>query len=114
MDGSRTYQSRPGLNEQMMEVLFECATLFAQVEHTLFADIAKGKNSNDLKSSYLLRFGITARHFNAIKVKVEGKIASIKELRKKYVLELNDLIKNAEKKITRYKNPLIIHQKKRR
>ncbi len=114
MDASRTYQARITVEDRDIEALFECADLFAHVEHSLFADIAKGKNPNTLKSLYLIRHGISARHFNAIRVKIEGKIASIKELRKRHILEVKERIKNTEKKITRIKNPLVIHQKKRR
>ncbi|HEY4832195.1 MAG TPA: hypothetical protein VIH61_06510 [Waddliaceae bacterium] len=43
----------------------------------------------------------TARQFNAIRVKVEGKIASIKELRKIEIAEIKEQIAALEAKISR-------------
>src|SRR5579871_5987883 len=117
-DATRTYQTRCGASPLVQEVLAACAHLFSHVEHCLLADISKGKTPGQLKSSYLIEHGITARHFNSIRVKLEGKIASIKELRKTQILDLKEQIKTLEAKITRLEKKfwgsLRIHQKKRR
>ena len=114
----RTYQTRPTLSSTAMEALQVCADLFAHVEHSLLADICRGKSPNELKSAYLVKYGITARQFNALRVKVEGKIASIKELRKMQISDLKEQIKALKAKISRLqKKPLLslfVHQKKRR
>ena len=79
MDNSiRTYQTRPDHSPIAEEVFHACAELFAHVEHCLLADISKGKTPGELKAAYLIKYVITARQFNAIRVKVEGKTASIK------------------------------------
>src|ERR1700674_2112876 len=109
----RTYQTRGRLEAEDTDILLRCADHLSHIKHALFADISAGKNPNDLKSCYLTRYGITARHFNAIRVTVEGKIASIKERRKGLIVELEDRIKSIEAKITRCKKPMIVHQKKR-
>ena len=117
-DSTRTYQTRFHHSPLAQEALLACAALFAHVEHCLLADISKGKTPGTLKSTYLIKYGITARQFNAIRVKVEGKIASIKELRKMQICDLKEQIKSLETKISKLqKKPLLcflVHQKKRR
>jgi IS605 OrfB family transposase len=117
-DATRTFQTRPHHSSLAEEVLLACAELFAHIEHRLLADISKGKTPGALKSAYLVKYGITARQFNAIRVKVEGKIASIKELRKMQISDLKEQIKSLETKISKLqKKPLLsflVHQKKRR
>ncbi len=114
----RTYQTRLSLDPLAQEAFQACAELFAHIEHGLLADISKGKTVSELKSSYLVKYGITARQFNAIRVKVEGKIASIKELRKIQISDLKEQITALETKISKVqKKPLLsllAHQKKRR
>jgi IS605 OrfB family transposase len=117
-DSTRTYQTRLHHSPLAEEVLRACAELFAHIEHCLLADTLKGKTPGELKSPYLVKYGITARQFNAIRVKVEGKIASIKELRKMQISDLKEQIKALEIKISKLqKKPLLsllVHQKKRR
>jgi IS605 OrfB family transposase len=114
-----TYQTRLELLKEHQAVLCSYAELMSKTERTLFADISKGKTSAELKSSYLKKFNITARQFNSIRIQVEGKIDSIKELRKEGIKDLKERIVSLEKKITsltkrKEKNLFIIHQKKRR
>src|SRR6266851_4223121 len=104
----RTYQTRLALSSLAEEILQACADLFAHIEHALLADISKGHTPHTLKSAYLIKYGITARQFNAIRVKVEGKIASIKELRKMEISDLQERIEALEKKIPKLqKKPLL-------
>lgn len=60
--------------------LSDYAALFGRVERTLYADLQKGKNSDLLKSDYLVPFGPTARQFNAVGRQLEGKSNAIREL----------------------------------
>jgi IS605 OrfB family transposase len=117
-DSTRTYQTRVRPCLLAEEILHACAELFSHIEHCLLADISRGKTSGEVKSSYLVKYGITARQFNAVRVKVEGKIASIKELRKMQISNLKEQIKALETKISKLqKKPLLsllVHQKKRR
>jgi len=111
-DCTRTYQTRiPSLWD---EPLSEYASLMSEVEHHLFADISAGKNPNDLKSFYLVRFGITARQFNAVRVRLEGKIASILERNRMLIADKKAAIKALEAKILKLKIKKLIHEKKRR
>ena len=77
---THTFQSQLDIDEKIEQALNACAELLSRVEHSLFADIMAGKNPSELKSNYILRFGITARQFNACRVQVEGKIESLKQL----------------------------------
>ena len=63
-----TYQTRIYLNENDSALLTSMACLMNRVEHTLFADLAKGATVSELKAPYLKKFQITARHFNAVRV----------------------------------------------
>ncbi|MCX6990788.1 MAG: transposase, partial [Chlamydiae bacterium] len=108
-----TYQTRFSCDENMSRILDDYADLMSRVERTLFADIAAGKSFSELKSPYLVKFGITARQFNAIRVQLEGKIASLKELLPMRIQEISSHIKNLEKKISKIKSKAMLHQKKR-
>jgi hypothetical protein len=77
-----SYGTRPPLDQQTDHVLSRFAGLMGEVERSLFAEFAKGTPIQSLKSPFLKRFSITARQFNAIRVGVEGKVSSIKELQK--------------------------------
>jgi len=76
----RTFETRVPFEPRTEEVLAACAHLLSRLEHRLFADIASGKSPGELKNEYLAAYDITARHFNSLRVLVEGKINSIKKL----------------------------------
>jgi hypothetical protein len=72
----------------------------------------------DLKQEYQLRFGITARQFNAIGIELKGKVSSIEERRPQQIAESEVRIRKAEKQIARLEKTQPgskkLHQKKRR
>src|SRR6516225_10699641 len=73
-----TYQTR--LPESSYPALDAYAMLYGQGERKLFAAMQSGRGTvNQLKRDCLCRFGITARQFNAVRVGLEGKVASIQE-----------------------------------
>ena len=110
-----TYQTRFETDEITSAILDEYAQIFNQVERKLFADIASGKNSKDLKSSYLQSFQITARQYNAIRTQIEGKIASSKEKTSEAIASLSQAIAALRQKIKKRKqSKFSLHQKKRR
>ena len=114
----RTFETRIKIDAQTDEILHACAYHLSHVRHRLFADIASGKNPGELKNDYLACYEITARQYNAIRVQVEGKIASIKELRLVHITEAKERISSLREKIKKLIKtkaaPQIIHQKKRR
>jgi len=84
------------------------------VEHKLYAQILAGKKPNKLKQAFLVKYGITARQFNAIERNLRGKISSVQELRKDHKKETNYRIKDCERKIEFVKDNLKQHNLKRR
>ena len=53
--------------------------LYGRVQRKLFAAFAAGRSVTSLKGEYLREYGIPARMFNAVRVSLEGKIASVRE-----------------------------------
>jgi hypothetical protein len=97
----RTWQTRLVLGAASSELLDAYAAVYGKAERSLFADLAAGKQSkNELKRAYLIRFGITARQFNALRIGLEGKIRSIQERQP-------DLIKEMAQRITRAKTTIV-------
>jgi IS605 OrfB family transposase len=113
-----TYQARLQLTEQQDSILKESSALLNKVEHALFAKAASGIKVSACKTKFLKLFGITARHFNACRVSVEGKIAACKAALERSIATLKQQIASIEKKILLLlKKPskaFELHQKKRR
>ena len=113
-----TFETRTELDLLPLEILEEFSDLFSHLQHRLFADIASGKTPGELKNDYLLAYDITARHFNALRVQVEGKISAIKTQLVNRIAgtkeKITSLAKTIAKLIKRQANPHAIHQKKRR
>ena len=91
--------------------------LYGRVQRKLFAEVAAGRSAAALKSEYLQRHGIPARMFNAIRVSLDGKVASVKEQQKLRVDSLQRQIARAERQIadaTERGHWDQVHQKRRR
>ena len=82
-----------------MRALSACAELYGQVERKLFAEMAAGRSVALLKSTYLERYGVPARLFNAVRVSLQGKAVSLREHQKLQVESLRRRISRAEKQI---------------
>ena len=79
--------------------LSDYAELYGRVERKLFAEVVAGRSAASLKSGYLKRYGIPARMFNAVRVSLEGKIASVREQQKLQVDSLERRIARAQRQI---------------
>ena len=93
------------------------AELYGRVERKLFADVAAGRSAASLKSGYLQRYGMPARMFNGVRVSLEGKIASVREVMKLRADDLEQRIARAEQQIVeagRSGRRDQVHQKRRR
>lgn len=125
----RTYQTRISTSELSSRLLNDYACLYGKIERTLFAETtAQGVRPESVKSSYLKRFEITARQFNAVCRNLKGKAASIKERRnglidesaqrivkaKKVILGLERKLKAYPNSVDREKRKYKLHHKKRR
>ena len=91
--------------------------LYGRVQRKLFAGVAAGRSAGSLKSAYLGEYGIPARMFNAVRVSLEGKVASIRAQQKLRADGLTRRIARAERQIVRAEEHGRwdhVHQKKRR
>ena len=111
-DSLRTYQTR--ISSSSDEVLSAYAQLMASVEHRLYSDIQAGQPAAALKSPYLTQFQITARQFNSLRVRIEGKMDSVRKQILRRLEEKKGQIEAIEQTLQRLKNKTIVHQKKRR
>ena len=86
----RTYQTRIDVTDAQGDHLERYASLYGKCERTLFAEtIVQSKAPESVKITYLRRFNITGRQFNAISRLLKGKVKSIKELRKEHLAALS-------------------------
>ena len=53
------------------------ADLYCRIQRKLFAEVSAGRSAPSVKQEYLRRYRIPARMFNAIRVSLEGKVASV-------------------------------------
>ena len=93
------------------------AHLYGRIQRKLFAEVSAGRSAPSLKQEYLLRYRISARMFNAVRVSLEGKISSVKQVME---LRRDDL----QRRIVRAKRQIAqaspgtrrewLHQKRRR
>jgi len=113
-----TYQTRLSLDADQESLLQQYAVLLSSVERALYAEVAKGKTPASCKNSFLKKYGITARQFNACRVNLEGKIASCRSSQERAIFSLKEQIKLLESKIEQLNNKpsklLLLHKKKRR
>jgi IS605 OrfB family transposase len=113
-----TYQTRVSVTPEEDKKLREYAVLFGRVERTLYVEMQKGADANRLKSDYLVRFSITARQFNAVRIQLQGKIDAIRKLLPIQIEHLRTKIGKAKKVVSRLSKHLPgsnqLHQKRRR
>ena len=79
-----TYQTRisdfGGMDRTTGDGLLSAyAELYCKIQRRLFAQVAAGRPAAVLKGEYLRSYRIPARMFNAIRVSLEGKVASVRE-----------------------------------
>jgi hypothetical protein len=125
-----TYQTRLCVSPEIENALSDCAAHLSRVERSLFAKIQKlgklsGENLNQTKSYFLAKFGISGRHFNSIRVFIQGKIDSYRSNLDRYINDTSTRIEVAKKTIEkltkkevepskRKKHLINRHHKKRR
>src|SRR5215469_15299463 len=113
-----TYQTRVSVTAEQDQMLREYAVRFGRVERTLYREMQKGADANRLKSEYLVRFTITARQFNAVRLQLQGKIDAIRKLLPLQIGHLRTKIGKAKKVISRLSRQLPgssqLHQRRRR
>ena len=75
------------------------AELYGRIQRRLLAQVAAGRSAPSLKQEYLQRYRIPARMFNAVRVSLEGKITSVKEVMELRRDELEGRIARAQGQI---------------
>ena len=91
--------------------------LYGHLQRKLFSDVAAGRAPASLKGEYRQRYGIPARMFNAVRVSLDGKVASVKEQQKLRLDDLQRRIARAERQVSdadERGRQGQVHQKKRR
>ena len=91
--------------------------LYGRLQRKLFSDVAAGRAPASLKGEYRQRYGIPARMFNAVRVSLDGKVASVKEQQKLRLDDLQRRIVRAERQVSdadERGRQGQVHQKKRR
>ena len=78
-----TYQTRVsayvGIERKVGDAALSAySELYGRVERKLFAEVSAGRSAVSLKRAYLQRYGIPARMFNAVRVSLEGRMASVR------------------------------------
>jgi IS605 OrfB family transposase len=108
-----TYQTRVQTDGAADAALQAYARLYGKIERKLFALLAKNaslkaqgrgaevESITAIKSRFIVEYGITARHFNAIRMTLEGKIDSIKVRQDALIGEADDRVKRAVKTIAK-------------
>ena len=115
MSEARTfsYQTRIPAIDIVNQSLEAYANLYGKIERNLFVDLIKPHDLSALKKDYLVKYGITARQFNACRIALEGKIESIKQARALQIENLKEKISSLEKKILKIKDKFKTHVKGR-
>ena len=117
-----TYQTRisnfAGMGRTTGDGLLSAyAELYCKIERKLFSQVAAGRSAPSVKQEYLRRYRIPARMFNAIRVSLEGKVASVREQQLVRRDDLQRRIARAQKQIAQA-GPTALegwrHQKMRR
>jgi IS605 OrfB family transposase len=111
----RTYETKLPATPERDQTLDAYAALYGRAERTLFARLCAGERVATLKSAFLVRFGLTARQFNALAATVQGKIASIRKRRPQLMATLVRRIARAHTVLaTVRRGTNQYHQKRRR
>ena len=101
---TRSYQTRIAVYEGIDRAdgdaaLSAYAALYGEVQRKLFADVAAGESAVSKKSEYIERHGIPARMFNAVRITLEGKVASVRESQFLQLDSLRRRVSRGEKQV---------------
>lgn len=87
-----------GTSISLYSILDDMGDLYGHIKRCLFKDfISTGQSTITFKNSYLLRFRITARQFNAIRYDLDGNISAAVEILKNRIEDTKGNIKSIKK-----------------
>src|SRR5699024_9672152 len=90
-----SYQTKvTNLSKEVGAFFDDYASLYSNIERKFYIDNYKNNETrSSLKKLYTSKFGITARHYNAIAINTDGKLDAVKKLQDLYILENKEKIK---------------------
>jgi IS605 OrfB family transposase len=94
-----TYQTEIVISEEEEQSISSMAQYLSFVERRLFAEYSKGKSLFSCKNTFLKKYKISARHFNALCTNLEGKISSLVALNEESIANLRQSIRKTDKNI---------------
>ncbi len=94
--------------KSLYHVLDDIGDSYGHIKRSLFKDsIRSGNKPISFKNEYLVKYGITAQQFNAIRYDLDGNISSAVEILKLRVVKLEQKIKSVRKWIRTKENNVI-------
>jgi hypothetical protein len=91
-------RSYTDIKTSLYSILDDIGDSYGHIKRCLFKDsIRSGNPPISFKNDYLLKYGITARQFNAIRFDLDGNISSAAEALKLRIVNLEDNIKSVKK-----------------
>ena len=90
-----SYQTKVNnLSKEVENFFNDYAGLYSNIERKFYIDNYKNNETrSSLKKLYTSKFGITARHYNAIAINTDGKLDAVKKLQGLYISENKEKIK---------------------
>ncbi len=110
----RTYETRSLCDSHRNALLGAYAELYSRAERTLFARLQRDESLAAVKREFLIRFGLTARQFNALAADLRGKIASVQGRRRVLIRSLERRIARAKDVLSKIPPGTHMHHQKRR
>jgi len=102
-------------DEALLPFLAPVASLCSRLERLLFVALyAQGEKLPDAKRRFLREHRITARQFNAIRMQLEAKVESWREVKQLNLTMVSSQIERTTAAIAKVKSPFARHGKKRR
>ena len=90
------------LTENELSQLDNFVSLYNKISHKLYVDLfIKKLPIKQLCPEYQTKYSINKRHFDSIKVFLEGKVSSILSINKNYIQDTKDKIKAIEKDLSK-------------
>ena len=102
-----TYRAKINLSKEQVSRLDDFSALYNRLQRKLYRDkIIKKLDGNELKRTYLAENNINARHYNSIKIELDGKVSSVIELSKEALQDKKQLIKKTTTKLKSHQKTL--------
>ncbi len=103
-----TYRAKINSTKEQVSKLDEFSALYNGLQRKLYRDkIIKNLDANELKRKYIEQNNINSRHYNSIKIELDGKVNSVIELSKEALKDNAQLIKKTTAELKRHGKTLV-------